>query len=189
MMAHNFLLNIQCCGLMVSQRLEPHNGPQGTFHLEWELNTKEALLSIFSPSVIVSNAFNVLNTIWCSHKCLRYFVWCKFMIVKKYLEHVAIQLIVQFFHLIICAQCIERIGTRVFFFFNFVTSRILRNFSENLAKLVEFTPGKRKIPKISQMFSDKWQNLLRKIKTLIGTGVFFFFLCDVTEVVIIQKYI
>jgi hypothetical protein len=133
MMAHNFLFNIQCCGLMISQRLEQHNGPQGTFHLEWELNTKD-FFNFFFPSVIVSNAFNVLNTIWCSHKCLRYFVWCKFMIVKKYLEHVAIQLIVQIFHLIICAQCIERIGTRVFFF-QFCDIKNLAKFFRKLGKI------------------------------------------------------
>jgi hypothetical protein len=134
---------------MISQRLEQHNGPEETFHLEWELNTKEALflLLIMYSFVLVSNAFNVLNTLWCSHKCLRYFVWRKFMIVKKNLEHVAILLIVQIFHLIICAQCIERFGTRVFFF-NFVTSKIWRKYSENLAKLVEFTREKKKNSKI-----------------------------------------
>jgi hypothetical protein len=61
---------------------------------------KRSAVVLFFPSfVLVSHASNVLYTIWCSHKCLRYFVWCKFMIVKKYLEHVAIQLIAQLFHL------------------------------------------------------------------------------------------
>jgi hypothetical protein len=97
MMAHNFLFNIQCCGLMISQRLEQHNGPQGTFHLEWELNTKEALFFSFFYFCYCFERIRVLNTIRCSHKCLSYFVWCKFMIVKKYLEHVAIHWLYKFF--------------------------------------------------------------------------------------------
>jgi hypothetical protein len=107
--------------------------------------------------VLVSNALNVLNTIWCSHKCLRYFVWCKFMIVKKILGTCRHSIdCSNFSSYNLCPVCVLSALGPGFSFFNFVTSKIWRKFSENLAKLVGFTREKRKFPKFSQMFSDKW---------------------------------
>jgi len=59
-----------------------------------------------------------------------------------------------------------------FFFFQFSDKKNWRNLTENLVKLVEFAPGKKKNSKNFPIYWSKIDEISPKKKILLGKGIF-----------------